>query len=1039
MKSINPLAMLLLVLALGGCDCGGGTSRPDASFVPADASGQSLDGSLDVDAGDPDGGKKADSGLHEVRIKSVLPSRGLLTGGVSVTIEGGGFYQGFAEGSTEAKKLTRVRFGANEVAQLDIIDDDTMEVTAPPNPAGPADVVIINPNGTATCTGCFTYFLDLSFDSISPARGSIEGGLEVELKGDAFTDDLTVLIGGKACPELTVVDPQTARATVPPGSAPGPVDVRVFNKNGVGEIRRGFTYFEPLRLDRAEPSAGPIVGGGTVKLVGKSLTGATKVLFGTAEASFAVVDDGTIDAVAPAAASAGAVDLKVETPAGTATRASGYVYFDPSATGLAIAGVWPTHGPAAGGNTLTIVGAGFDAATVFQIDGVAAAVVSAPEPNVAVVTVPAGAANRWVAVSATGAATQATLGSGYHYNLALDSLAPVSGKSSGGDAVVLTGAGFVDGLEVLFGALPATGVSLTSATAIAAVTPPGSGATDVRVRDPADRDNEAVLKAGFKFVEPVFIGRVSPDNGAIAGGTYVTVLGTGFGPGLSVLFGGALLKDQRIVDAHTVVGHTPPGRVGAVDVKVQVGAETDQSLGAFSYFDPTSGGGGSSGGPLNGTLNVTILESSWLHYGQPLPGATVMLGSDPTTPFQGKTDRLGQITFSDPQLMKAQTVTVSKDGYQTITIASQESQNLTLYLSNNNGDGGPPDMPPPGGSSGPAIINGHVTGFKLPRPLGPHETAWAEVWVASTSVYSTPPFGSRASADQRDARGERWKLTGDGAAYSVYTSAGLRAVYAVYGIYDRQTDVFTPYLLGVRRGINADPDRPALSKDIVLDVHLDRTFPVHFEEPALSLMQKKMARTSVYGWLELGAEGVIPLGSVDTEAPDVSFGSMPNLDGSDLIFLAYAHDSDSAPTSYVFRKQLGDLTKGLSIGPMLPLPRIEEPTESFSGTIGWRLDANPEADLARLSVSKIGPSGYASLWSVIMPGAQRSIAMPRNLYEELVATGEQGDLIIISMSFSRAARFDWAHWSYSSLGTDAWTAWANVDTLVPLFAPAPSP
>jgi hypothetical protein len=86
-----------------------------------------------------------------------------------------------------------------------------------------------------------------------------------------------------------------------------------------------------------------------------------------------------------------------------------------------------------------------------------------------------------------------------------------------------------------------------------------------------------------------------------------------------VLFGEALLKDQRVVDAHTVVGHTPPGRVGAVDVAVKVGAASDLSPGAFSYFDPTSGGGGSSGGPLNGTLNVTVLQSSWLHYASRCP------------------------------------------------------------------------------------------------------------------------------------------------------------------------------------------------------------------------------------------------------------------------------------------------------------------------------------------------------------------------------------------------------------------------------------
>ena len=351
--------------------------------------------------------------------------------------------------------------------------------------------------------------------------------------------------------------------------------------------------------------------------------------------------------------------------------------------------------------------------------------------------------------------------------------------------------------------------------------------------------------------------------------------------------------------------------------------------------------------------------------------------------------------------------------------------------------GGPPDMPPPGGSSGPAIISGHVYGFKLPRPLGPHETAWAEVWMVSTSVYNTPPFGSRASAAQRDARGERWKLTSDGATYTVYTTAGLRALYAVYGIYDRQSGIYTPVLMGVRRGVNADPNRPAIAKDIVLDMHLDATLPVHFEEPALSPLLRQMAYTTVYGWLELGAEGVIPLNSTSTETPDTALGSMPHLDGADLVFLAHARDSDLGPASYAFRKQLGDLTQGLTFGPMLSLPDIVEPSRYFTGQVTWKLGAQPDADLARLSVARMGASGYASVWSVIMPGAQRAVTLPQGLYDQLVATGSPGDQILISMSFSRAARFDWAHWSYASLGSDSWTTWANADTATPLFAPEP--
>ncbi|MBI5543977.1 MAG: IPT/TIG domain-containing protein [Deltaproteobacteria bacterium] len=1029
----------LLALVAVSAGCSGSEAGPDASLRP--------DGSPVVtwaDAGEPDTGApdagRGDAGKPQLILKSVVPSRGQLTGNTRVTLEGGGFYQGFAEGATDAKKQTRVRFGDNQVAQIDIIDDSTMEVVTPPNPAGQTDVVVENPNGVATCTYCFGYFLDLSLTSIAPDRGPLEGGTEIELKGDAFIDSLTVLVGGKASPKVTLVDAQTARAVVPPGAVPGPVDVRVFNKNGVGEIRRGFTYQQLPKLNRVEPPYGPIAGGGTVRLEGAGLALALRVLFGAQEAAFHVVDDSAIEVTVPAVAAPGPVDVSVEAPLGTALRPRGYIYFDDAATGLSLTGVWPTHGPPAGGQSLTVVGSRFDAATIFEIGGAVATLVGSPTANVATVTVPATAvANHWVEVRASAGADEATLAQGYHYNLALDSVTPTSGAAHGGEIVAVAGAGLSADLRVFFGALEASQVSATSSSALSVTTPPGSGAVDVRVRDPLDEENEAVLPSGFRYAESVFLGRVSPVTGSIAGGTYVTVLGTGFAPGTSVLFGDAPLKDLRVVDAYTIIGHTPPGASGAVDVKVKRAAEEDVSVSAFTYFDPTNGGGGSSGGPLDGTLNVTVLDASYLRYGQGVLGATVMLGNDPTTPFQGKTDRKGQITFSDPALAKAQTVTAYKEGYQPITVVRQESQNLTLFLSPTTSEPGSPEATPPGSGGGPTIISGHVQGFKPPRALESHETTWAEVWVVPQSVYSTPPFGSKVSPEARDARGERWKVTSDGGSYSVFASAGLRAVYAVYGIYDRRSEVFTPALLGVRRAINADPNRPAFDQDIVLDVHLDQTVPVYLDRPVIDPALLRMAHTTLYAWLELGAEGIIPLGSAETRAATFQMPNLPQVDGDNLLFLARAVGGAVGSESFTFRKQLGDLSVGLTVGPMLGLTQWAEPVSErgFEGRISWSTASAVDADVARLTLSRMsGYTGWTSIWTVILPGSERSVTLPQNLFDDLRATGYPDDQLVVSLVCSRAARFDYAHWSYTSLATDTWTSWTQAGGTFALFAPA---
>jgi hypothetical protein len=155
-------------------------------------------------------------------------------------------------------------------------------------------------------------------------------------------------------------------------------------------------------------------------------------------------------------------------------------------------------------------------------------------------------------------------------------------------------------------------------------------------------------------------------------------------------------------------------------------------------------------------------------------------------------------------------VTVSKEGYLTLTIARQESRDLTVFLNRTSGSGSGAGVDPGfSAGSGPSIISGRVSGFKLPRPLEAGEEAVAQVWVAPTTVFSTPPIGYTASADSRDAMGERWQVYEDGGSYSVFSYKGLRAVYAVFGIRVKRTGAFTPVLMGVRRGISADPDRPA--------------------------------------------------------------------------------------------------------------------------------------------------------------------------------------------------------------------------------------
>jgi hypothetical protein len=69
---------------------------------------------------------------------------------------------------------------------------------------------------------------------------------------------------------------------------------------------------------------------------------------------------------------------------------------------------------------------------------------------------------------------------------------------------------------------------------------------------------------------------ITPDYGPAAGGTAVTLTGTGFVEGATATIGGALITDLVVVDATTITGVTPEGAIGSAVVQV-VNPDTEAS------------------------------------------------------------------------------------------------------------------------------------------------------------------------------------------------------------------------------------------------------------------------------------------------------------------------------------------------------------------------------------------------------------------------------------------------------------------------------
>jgi len=243
------------------------------------------------------------------------------------------------------------------------------------------------------------------------------------------------------------------------------------NVQAAHNISASFAVIVPT-FTSITPSAGPLAGGQTVTITGTAFTGATVVTFGGSSASFTVNNDTSITATTPAHG-AGAVNVVVTTPGGSATGTNAYTYI----VAPTFVSISPAAGPSAGGQTVTITGTNFViGATSVIIGGNAATSVSVSSSTTLTAITPSGSAGAVNAVVTT-AGGSATGTGVYTYTVAPTflTISPATGPSSGGTSVTITGSNFVTGATtVTIDGTAATSVSVSSSTTLTAVTPASS-------------------------------------------------------------------------------------------------------------------------------------------------------------------------------------------------------------------------------------------------------------------------------------------------------------------------------------------------------------------------------------------------------------------------------------------------------------------------------------------------------------------------------------------------------------------------------------
>ncbi len=167
---------------------------------------------------------------------------------------------------------------------------------------------------------------------------------------------------------------------------------------------------------------------------------------------------------------------------------------------------------------------------------------------------------------------------------AVSSISPMSGPSSGGTTVTITGTALGEATAVKFGTVAATSFTVNSETSITAVSPPATGVVPVTVKTPAGTSKNTPADI-FTFVAQPTVSAISPTSGASSGGAVVTITGTGFSEVTAVQFGTAGATSFTVHSPTSITAVAPPGS-GTVDVTVtnSGGTSTATSADKFTYF-----------------------------------------------------------------------------------------------------------------------------------------------------------------------------------------------------------------------------------------------------------------------------------------------------------------------------------------------------------------------------------------------------------------------------------------------------------------------
>jgi hypothetical protein len=238
------------------------------------------------------------------------------------------------------------------------------------------------------------------------------------------------------------------------------------------------------------------------------------------------------------------------------------------------------------------------------------------------------------------------------------SITPALGPSAGGTSVTVNGTNFTGVTNVRFGSAPAT-YTVNSSAQIVATSPPGLGAANVTVTSSSGTSATSSVNQ-FMYQTPVVppaVTALSPSSGSTAGGTPVSITGTGFSGATMVRFG-ANPASFTVFGTTQITATSPPG-AGTLDVTVTTptGTSATSSADLFTYLvmpppptvtAVTPGSGAGLGGTQVSISGSGLSGATTVKFGTTLATSFTIVGSTQITAVSPPGSGIVDLTVTTP-------------------------------------------------------------------------------------------------------------------------------------------------------------------------------------------------------------------------------------------------------------------------------------------------------------------------------------------------------------------------------------------------------